>query len=127
MISEQMIMVLIGILVAILLVALLGGLYLARIVIEDRRSHRRDEPLGPPAGAEPEPEPLTEEEARAIDPENPPMFRRYNPQPGRPVIHCTCHDRPFGRGDTVLWWPIPDHPDHAVDLFCKETYGVVGR
>jgi hypothetical protein len=28
-------------------------------------------------------------------------------------------------GEQVLFWPIPDHPEGGVDLFCSETYGEV--
>ena len=74
-----------------------------------------------------EPHAPLHEEPRLIDENDPPRYSHYLPD----VYHaeraprCSCHQRPIKRGERVLLWPIPDHPDGAIDIFCEETYGQV--
>lgn len=72
---------------------------------------------------------LSEEEARAVDPDNLPYYSRYR-------IHgydeaqapsCSCHGRKVKPGERILIWPIPGHPDGGADVFCAETFEQVGR
>jgi hypothetical protein len=67
-------------------------------------------------------------EPRPFDEDNPPHYTVYNP-----LIYnvlraprCSCHNRPIEKGEKVLLWPIPDHPEGGIDIFCEQTYGVVG-
>ena len=65
-----------------------------------------------------------EEEAddapRPVDVNNPPRLMTYNPK--RPsTIVCTCHGDRLVPGDQVMLWPIPSHPDGALDIFCQRT------
>lgn len=59
------------------------------------------------------------QQARAIDPDNPPSWKTWKGIDGR--INCTCHTLPIHTGQRVLFWPIPDHPQGGVDLFCERT------
>lgn len=56
--------------------------------------------------------------ALPVDPNNPPVSRVYNPQPGSLQKHCSCHDRPLEVGEEVLWWPLPE--GKGVRLICKD-------
>lgn len=56
-------------------------------------------------------------EARAIDPGNPPHWVIWKGIDGR--INCTCHALPIRKGQKILMWPIPGHPDGGMDLFCE--------
>lgn len=73
--------------------------------------------------AEEEPIPSAESKsARVIDPANPPTWRVYWPKTGASTPVCSCHGIPLQPGDKVMLWPIPDHPDGAIDLFCERTF-----
>lgn len=61
------------------------------------------------------------QEARAIDPEDPPRWIIYRPQGVRPAPMCTCHGIPLVEGQKVLLWPIPGHPSGGVDLICERA------
>jgi hypothetical protein len=65
---------------------------------------------------------LIGDEARAIDPDNPPHWMTYNPRrdDGTVPPRCTCHRQQLARGDRVLFWPIPGMPG-AIDVFCMGT------
>jgi hypothetical protein len=68
--------------------------------------------------------PVTEDEAQAIDPDNPPWYSVYRPEHYDPdkAPRCACHREVIKYGDQILLWPIPHHPDGAVDIFCAKTY-----
>lgn len=68
-----------------------------------------------------------ESEAKAIDPNNPPTYQVYRPRSGVSTLKCTCHEETIQPGERVLLWPIPEHPDGAMDVFCQRTYGQVGQ
>jgi hypothetical protein len=106
--------------IAIIACSLLLSLVLAVWVYLLLKVHRSNQ-----ASSVPPPEPVEPEgdEPQPIDPDNPPRFVVYNPQGDREPPVCNCHQRPFRPGDSVLFWPIPGHPDGGVDLFCSETYG----
>lgn len=61
---------------------------------------------------------------QAIDPKNPPRYSRYAPRHYDidRAPRCSCHVRPVTFGDVVLLWPIPNHPEGGMDIFCAETY-----
>lgn len=68
---------------------------------------------------------LSPQEARVIDPDNPPHYRTYRGPSNEDLrLRCTCHNRPLPNGATVLFWPIPDHPDGGIDLLCEETFAL---
>lgn len=70
---------------------------------------------------------LDPEEARAIDPDDPPHYMHYKPRSGVSSMHCTCHGDPIAVGEKVLLWPIPGHPEHGMDVLCARTYGQVSQ
>lgn len=63
---------------------------------------------------------------QAIDPDNPPRYQVYNPRRYDPekAVRCTCHGIPAAKGETMLLWPIPGHPEGGMDVFCSRTYGI---
>ena len=67
---------------------------------------------------------LTGDEARAVDESNPPYYANYKRRGyvEAEAPECSCHQgRKVQAGERVLIWPIPNHPDGAVDIFCMET------
>lgn len=63
---------------------------------------------------------LSPEEAKAIDPEDPPRWMTYTPTGDRESAPwCSCHHEPVRPGQRVVYWPIPNHP--GVDLFCERA------
>jgi hypothetical protein len=70
---------------------------------------------------------LDPDEARAIDPDNPPHYMLYHPRSGVSSMHCTCHGDQIAVGEKVLLWPIPQHPEQGMDVLCARTYGQVSQ
>lgn len=68
-----------------------------------------------------EPLDLTVDEARVVDPTDPPRAMIYRPRGDAPQRLCTCHQKPLRVGSPVTLWPIPNHPDGAMDIFCEDT------
>lgn len=60
---------------------------------------------------------------KVVDPNNPPRFSVYRPRVYREgAMRCTCHQDPIIPGEKILLWPIPNHPDGGMDVYCARTY-----
>ena len=53
-----------------------------------------------------------------VHPSKTPHWVIYQPRPGRPAMHCHCHEESLYPGQPVLWWT---RPDESVLLFCART------
>lgn len=109
-----------SVLVVALVYCVLGMLYLRKQI---KRLYDRevDKAITPVAATT---EGLSEDEAKAIDPNNPPYYSRYRIDGYDRTLapKCSCHSRTIDPGEQILIWPIPGHPDGGVDVFCKMTY-----
>jgi hypothetical protein len=110
-------------------VGLLIGIVVGRLIghhLAVRETRREPEKAEPPVDVGPITKPSGE--PRAFDEGNPPHYTVYNPDTYNVLRapRCSCHNRPIEKGEKVLLWPIPDHPEGGIDIFCEQTYGVVG-
>lgn len=109
----------------LLLIAAASGALLALLAVgayARLRHHRSSAPEPPePLADEYDDPPQEDVEARLVDPDDPPWWATYRPREGSGTRCCTCHGLPIEPGDRVLMWPIKDHPERGMDVFCQRT------
>lgn len=128
--AEVMLWIVVGVALAVL------GMVVLNHVAPKVRKRWAANPSEPEPEPElkPEPEPVDDPtdpweyqteaspQTRVIDPDNPPTWRVYWPQSGAQAPTCSCHGIALQPGDKVVLWPIPNHPEGAIDIFCERTF-----